>query len=180
MRFNAVRAVAVVCLAAVPGFAAQPLTVSKLVEFVRSSIAQKLPDKEVASYLAGVSLTQKLDDSVIEDLQTQGAGPRTVSALTRLADTSAKLPVPTISAPASKPVSTGPLPPSAEERDKVLREVREYALNYTDSLPNFICLQVTNRSVDMHYQPGAPGSWTPADRIAEKLSFVDHHEKYEL
>ena len=32
----------------------------------------------------------------------------------------------------------------------------------------------------MHFQPGASGSWSPSDRIAEKLSYFDQHEKYEL
>jgi len=182
MRFSPSRAAFVVCSLALPVFAAQQLTVARLVEFVRTSITQKLPDKEVAGYLANIALTQKLDDSVIEELQTQGAGPRTVAALTRLADQSVKLSAAPATAvtPAAKPVPTGPPPPSAEERENVLREVREYALHYTDSLPNFVCLQSTRRSVDMHYTPGAPGSWTPADRLAEKLSFVDHREKYEL
>ncbi|HVW86682.1 MAG TPA: hypothetical protein VHB50_18480, partial [Bryobacteraceae bacterium] len=54
------------------------------------------------------------------------------------------------------------------------------ALNYSRSLPDFLCLQVTRRSVDMHYQPGGQPSWSQTDRLAEKLSFVDHHENYEL
>lgn len=181
MRLAPLRVMLYVCLAALPSIAGQSLTVARLVDFIRSSVAQKLPDKEVAAYLANVTLTQKLDDSVIEELQTQGAGPRTVAALTHLADLSAKLPASVATAaPAPKPVSTGPAPPSAEEREKALREVREYALNYTDSLPNFVCLQTTRRSVDTNYQPGTPGWWSPADRLAEKLSFVDHREKYEL
>jgi hypothetical protein len=31
----------------------------------------------------------------------------------------------------------------------------------------------------MRYQPGTMGSWTPADRIVEKLSYFDRQEKYE-
>ncbi|MES1260146.1 MAG: hypothetical protein ABUS49_00315, partial [Acidobacteriota bacterium] len=65
------------------------------------------------------------------------------------------------------------------DQEKILAEVREYALNYTKSLPNFICLQVTRRSVDPHYQPGSRGSWSPSDTIHEKLSYFDQQEKYE-
>ncbi|MEP6715800.1 MAG: hypothetical protein ABJC09_09500, partial [Terriglobia bacterium] len=162
-----------------PLLAQTPLSVDKLVESVRSSVKLKLPDKEVAAYLASVRLTQKLEDQTIEDLQTAGAGPRTVAALTRLADQSAKLAAPP-PPPPPKPVSTGPPPPSKEVQDLVLREVREYALNYLQSLPNFLCLQVTRRSMDTHYKPGGEPSWTPIDTLAEKLSYVDHRESYEL
>ena len=72
----------------VPAFGQQVLAVDKLVEFIKSSIAQRLPDKEVASYLATVRLSGRLEDRTIEDLRGEGAGPKTVAALTRLADQS--------------------------------------------------------------------------------------------
>jgi hypothetical protein len=168
-----------ILLLAVPVFAQQSWSVEKLLQFVTSSVQQKLPDKDVAGYLINVKLTQKLEDSTIEDLQSKGAGPRTVAALTRLADQSAKLQAPA-PPPPPKPVATGPPPPSAEEQARILAEIKEYALGYVQSLPNFLCLQVTRRSIDTHSQPGAPYSWSPSDRIAEKLSFVDHKENYEL
>jgi hypothetical protein len=164
----------------VAAFAQQALTIDKLVQFITSSIQQKLPDKEVAAGVAGIRLSEKLEDSVIEELQKKGAGPRTVAALTHLADQSAKLPA--AAAPvalAPKVVSTGPPPPSTEEQERILRQVQEYALGYVTSLPDFLCLEVTRRSVDMHAQAGQPNSWSPSDRLAEKLSFVDHKENYE-
>jgi hypothetical protein len=175
-----VRTCVLVLLLTAPGFAQRALPVDKLIQFITSSIEQKLPDKEVAAELAGITLTQKLEDRTIEDLQSKGAGPRTVAALTRLADQSAKLTPPPIAAPAPKAASTGPPPPSREEQERIIREVQEYALGYVRSLPDFLCLEVTRRSIDMHAQPGGPYSWSPSDRLAEKLSFVDHHENYEL
>jgi len=166
-------------LLAASAFAQQTWTVDKLLQFITSSVQQKLPDKDVAVYLSGVHLSQKLEDSTIEDLQAKGAGPRTVAALTRLADQSAKLTPPAPVPVAKKPAPTGPPPPSAGEQARVLSEVKEFALGYIQSLPNFLCLQVTRRSVDMHSQPGGQYSWSPSDRIAEKLSFVDHKESYE-
>jgi hypothetical protein len=157
--------------------AAQQLSVEKLVEFIKSSVAQKLQDKEVAAQLATFRLTSKLEDRVVEDLQGLGAGPRTVAALTKLADQSAKLTVAPPKAAAPKYVEP-PAPPQADQ-EKILTQVREYALNYAKSLPNFICLQVTRRSVDVHYQPGTKGSWSPTDTIHEKLSYFDQQEKYE-
>ena len=178
MRLASLRASLLVCLLALAGFAQQSLSVDKLVEFVRSSIQQKLPDKDVAAFLAQVKLTQKLDPRTVEDLQGQGAGPRTMAILNKLAETSSTLAAPAPKAP-KPPPPTGPPPPSAAEQEAVIREVRENGLNYTKTLPDFICLQVTRRSVDQHFQPGSQGSWSPADRILEKLTFFDQREKYE-
>ena len=179
MRFVIIRLAILACALAGAGFAQQPLSSAKLVEFIKSSIDQKLPDKDVSAYLGQVRLTDKLEDKVVEDLRRLGAGPKTVAGLTKLADQSAKLP-----AAAAKPVAAAakyvePPPPPQADQEKILAEVRDYALNYAKSLPNFICLQLTRRMVDMHFQPGSKGSWTPTDRIVEKLSYFDQQEKYE-
>jgi hypothetical protein len=179
MPFLCLRSVAMGCVLTMAAFAQDTLTVPKLIEFVQSSVKSKLQDKDIAAYLAGVRLSQKLEDQTIEELQTAGAGPRTVAALTKLADASAKLPEPP-PPPAPPKVSDGGPPPPQEEQDRIIREVQEYARNYIQSLPDFLCLQVTRRSLDMHYPTGTPPSWTPSDRISEKLSFVDHKEKYDL
>jgi hypothetical protein len=156
---------------------AQQIPVEKLLEFVKSSIAQKIPDKDVAAGLASIRLTTKLEDKVVEDLQREGAGPRTVAALLKLADQSAQLQV---AAPKpAAPVYVQPPAPSDDAQQKMLAEVRDYALNYAKTLPDFICIQRTNRSVDLHFKPGGPGSWTPSDKIVEKLSYFDQQEKYE-
>jgi len=179
MRFSFLRNAALSCALAVVSFAQGTMPVSKVVEFVKSSIKEKLPDKDVADYLAKVRLSQKLDDQTIEGLLSDGAGQKTIEALKKLGDASAKLPEAPPPPPPPRPSDGGP-PPSKAEQDRVLAELQEYARNYVQSLPDFLCLQVTRRSIDTHYVPGNPPSWTPNDRIAEKLSFVDHREKYEL
>ena len=178
MRVSFLRTAVVWCVCTPTALAQVPVTVPKLIEFVKSSVSQKLPDKEVAAELAKLKLTQKLEDQTIEDLQTAGAGPRTVAALTHLADESQKL-APPPPPPPPKPVSDGGPPPSKEDQKRIIEAVREYALNYSQSLPNFICLQVTRRSINRNYKPGDQ-AWSPADRFTEKLSVVDHHEKYEM
>jgi hypothetical protein len=177
MYFAVTRAMLLGCLCALVSFAQQQLTVDKLLEFINSAISQKQPDKDVASALATMKLTQKLDSRTIEELQGKGAGPKTVAALSRLAEASAQLPAPApkVQAPAPKPIP----PPSYAEQQKVLEEARDYALNYSRSLPDFICMQVTRRYIDRHYKPGTEGSWSVSDRLAEKLSYFDQHEKYE-
>jgi hypothetical protein len=158
-------------------FAQQQLTVDKLVEFITSSVSQKTPDKDVAAFLTTVKLSQKMDLRMVEDLQGKGAGPKTVAALSRLAEASATLsvPPPKIAAPKPKPIP----PPSYEDQQKVIGEARDYALNYSKSLPDFICMQVTRRYIDRHFKPGTEGSWSQYDRLSEKLSYFDQHEKYE-
>ncbi|HEX4274898.1 MAG TPA: hypothetical protein VHZ74_06070 [Bryobacteraceae bacterium] len=176
MRFVSIRAAVLGCVCAFASMA-QQLTVDKVVEFVTSSISQKLPDKDVAGYLTSVKLTQKLAPRTIEELQSKGAGPKTVAALNHLAEVSATLqaPLPKIAAPVPKPIP----PPSYEDQQKVIKEAREYALNYSKSLPDFICLQVTRRYIDQHYKRGTEGSWSVSDQLAEKLSYFDQREKYE-
>jgi len=177
MRFGMLRITVLSCICALAGLAQQQITVEKLVEFVNSSISTKVQDKDVASYLATVKLREKLDPRTVEDLRCKGAGPKTVAALTSLAAASASLPAPAPKAAAARP-KVRPAP-SYEEQQKIIAEARDYALNYSKTLPDFICLQVTRRYVDVHYKPGTDGSWSPSDRLAEKLTYFDQKEKYE-
>jgi hypothetical protein len=149
------------------------LTVAQLVAFIRSSVELKQPDVKVAEYLRKVKLTDKLDDRTIEDLQSQGAGPRTVAALRELSEASASLPV--AAPPPPKPVYVPPPPPSSEEQARVIEQAREYALNYTRQLPNFICVQVTRRDVDLS---GTGNKWVHSDTITARLSYngVENYE----
>jgi hypothetical protein len=68
-----------------------------------------------------------------------------------------------------------PAPQEAELRE-ILAEVTRNALDYTKSLPNFICTQVTRRSVDQF----GNGAFRMADIIQEQLSFVDGKENYKV
>ena len=78
------------------------------------------------------------------------------------------------------PQPSGPREPSDAEKKQVLEETREWALNYTKTLPDFLCVEDTRRSVDNHFEIGSEGSWSPADRLIEKLTYFDHKENYEL
>lgn len=155
--------------------AATKLTVEQLVGFVRSAIQQKQPDKQVAAYLATVSLSERLDDRTIEDLRGQGAGPKTVEALKVLGAGSQTLPAPSTPTPTPPPPPPLP-PPSPEEQGKVIEQAREYAMNYTKSLPDFLCTQVTRRYVDPH---GAQ-FWGLEDTLTAHVSYVEHKEEYKL
>lgn len=179
MRFAFTRAAVLGCIFALASLAQQQLSVSQVIEFVTSSVSGKMPDKDVAEILLKSRMAEKLDARTVEDLQGKGAGPKTVAALMHLSETSASLtPPPPKAAPPPKP---RPIPPpSPEEQQQVLDAAREYALNYAKTLPDFICLEVNRRYHDPRYKPGTEGSWAISDRLAEKLTYYDQKEKYEL
>ena len=159
------------------GAFAQSLTVDQLVGMVRSNIKLKTTtDKDQAAYLLkNVHLTQKLDDKTIEELQSEGVGPRTIGALKTLAAASASMPVAEIKKVEPPPLPAAEPPPSREQQQKVLDEAREYALNYSKGLPNFICAQNTRRYGD----PTGAGNYRQIDNVLARLTYYDQHEKYE-
>ncbi len=171
MRFRLALAASLLCLGAL---AQQTISVDKLVEFLHSSIRMKLVDKQVASYVGKMHLTERLDDRVIEQLQGDGLGPKTVAALRQLSITTSSLPVAVLKKP--EPPPPPPAPPSYDDQDRIITEAREYALNYTKNLPDFLCLQVTRR----YYDPNGSDNYRNYDTVMSKVSYFEQKEKYEL
>lgn len=169
MRFLLVLVTAAILTAA----GEQNMTVAQLVMFIRSSVQLKQPDRQVAEYLRKIKLTDKLDDRTIEDLQSLGAGAKTVAALRELAEASSSLAI--APPPPPPPVYVPPPPPDSVEQAKIIDQTREYALNYTKQLPNFICVQVTRRDVD---PTGSGNNWYHSDTITARLSYngVENYE----
>ena len=166
---------AVCCLAAALCMPAQmKMSVNQLIQFLRSSVQLKHPDKQVAATVDRIALTERLDERTIEDLQGQGVGPRTLQALEALREKSKVMAPAVVAAP--KPPPPALPPPSEEVQGKALEQVREYALNYTKQLPNFICTQVTRRFVD----PSGLEFWQKADVITAKLSYFEQKEDYKV
>jgi hypothetical protein len=182
MRYRLLAGVFAFCLVA----AAQTLSLRELVSFVQSSeqlIKEgKQTDGELAKYLAKVKLTERLDDRVIEDLQSRGIGAKTLQALQALRDRTKDLMAAKPIAPEAPPTPIPP--PTSEEQAAILSDVREYALNYSKNLPDFICTQVTRR-----YAAPMPGtrwggsalsepSWQAQDVLQIRLSYFEQKEKY--
>jgi hypothetical protein len=182
MRYRLLAGVFAFCLVA----AAQTLNLRELVSFVQSSeqlIKEgKQTDGELAKYLAKVKLTERLDDRVIEELQSYGIGAKTLQALQALRDRTKDLmaakPIVPEAPPAPRP------PPTSEEQAAIISDVREYALNYSKNLPDFICTQVTRR-----FAAPMPGtrwggsslsepSWQAQDVLQIRLSYFEQKEKY--
>jgi len=168
------RVAAVLGFAALLCFAQQRLSVHELISFVRSSIQLRHPDRQVAEYLKKVALTERLEEAVIEQLRALGAGPRTLEALEALRQASQNLPAP--AGPAAKPSRPVLPPPSPAEQERILQEVREYALQYTRSLPDFICTQVTRRYAD----PTGLEFWSQQDVITARLTYFEQREDYKV
>ena len=182
MRYRLLAGVFAFCLVA----AAQTLSLRELVGFVQSSeklIKEgKQTDAEVAKYLAKVKLTERLDDRVIEEMQSSGIGAKTLQALQALRDRTKDLMAAKPIAPEARPTPIPP--PSSEEQAAIITDVREYALNYSKNLPDFICTQVTRR-----FAAPMPGtrwggsslsdpSWQAQDVLQIRLSYFQQKEKY--
>jgi VWFA-related protein len=70
-------------------------------------------------------------------------------------------------------VPTNPIPPpTTEEVDTMIGDARKQAMDYRESLPNFLCVEVTNRSIDLN----GTGDWRHRDTIAELLRYQDKQE----
>ena len=171
------------------------MNVDQLAQFIRSELALKQQtDKQLAVYLKKqVKLNEKLTDKTIQDLEAQGAGPRTVEALQALRDQTANLKPPShdaTSSPATAPddsLQSGPSsikvgvttpipPPSSIRQQEILDEIRQYAMNYTANLPNFICLQVTRQYVD----PDSSDHFRILQTINAQLSYHQGEEDHRV
>jgi hypothetical protein len=175
------------CLLAIGALAmsqTKPLTVQELIAFVKNNqqlIKEgKSTDKETAKWLATAKLSEKLDESVIEDLQGAGVGHETIKALERLRDQSQSL----TAANLQPPLPDDPIPiPSSVEQGKILDEVREYVMNYDSGLPDFICLEVETRRAAAKPgtlrggRAGSDPSFQTQDVITSKLTYFKHKEE---
>lgn len=66
-------------------------------------------------------------------------------------------------------------PPSAAEGARLLDDARKFALDFTGTLPDFICTQMVRRSVQ-----SANGEWRPLDRLTVQLRFSGQKENARL
>lgn len=157
------------------------MTVAEMIQFIQSSVKMRYPDKQVAEYLHHVKLTNRLDDRTIESLEGMGAGPKTVAALHDLRDSSARLAAPPPPAPKAAPRAPAP-PPNSIEQAKIIDGAREYALNYTKQLPNYLCIQVTRRYLDptSTARNDNDPDWRLMDTVMTRLTYFEQREDYKV
>lgn len=172
------------------------MNLQELVDFVRSELAMKQSsDKQMAAEIRKLQLTEKLTDKTIIDLQAQGAGPKAVEALKELREKTKDLKTggqDLTSSPAtasdqtlsSATAGTASLatkappipPPDSVKQAQILDSMREYAQNYTNTLPNFMCIEVTRRFID----PRAQDNYRSLGTILAKVAFKDGQENYQV
>lgn len=69
--------------------------------------------------------------------------------------------------------------PDAAQLDLALALVREYAVNYTQRLPDYTCTRISQRELEPT-QFDRPGAAPHKDVVEEQLSFVGHRESYQV
>jgi hypothetical protein len=167
MRLRTYLAVLAACLAA---GAEGSGSVNALVAEVRADLQRNLSDSRVARDVRKVQLRERLDDRTVETLESEGAGEETVAELLILRDRSARLPNPLT------PAIPEPAAPSPAEQAEIWNAAHNNAVNYTESLPDFICNEVIQRYSNVNRK----ASWKLADTLVLKLSYFEHREEYKL
>ena len=153
------------------------LTYAQLRQFIKSSVEQKLRDKDVAAYLKRQVVGFAITDGLVEEFVGWGIGPRTLKALEAMQEATARLPAPSAEQlPPRKRAPRQPPPPTEEEQQRIIEEARSRAQSYTEDLPNYVCLQVTRRYFD---PTGLEMDWLRHDEIKTRVSYVDGSEDYE-
>ena len=169
MRVHVSAAFFFLCLAI---WSADGVSVDSMVATVRTSMAKKHKDGAIADSLDKMQLAQRLDDRVIEILESEGAGPQTLGALQRMRDASRLLPP-----PADPPSGMMPPPPlPSEEENRQWQRVSAQARDYTRSLPDFLCTETVNRWVD----PTGKEDWRAGSTVVADLSYFDQKENYKV
>ena len=73
--------------------------------------------------------------------------------------------------------------PSAQEQAEFVAAARQVALEYTKSLPNFLCTQIVRRHALTNLVPRGlrdPVMWKLADVLKIEVGFENGHERYSL
>ena len=142
-----------------------------LVALVRANLARKVDDRTLAKTLDKLTLNQKIDLTVIEELQSEGLGLEASQALERL-----RLASDSLHLDPELQLYAFPPKPSIEEQKRFFRSLSHNALNYTKSLPDFLCTESIERSTS----PLGGDRWKRKDVLTVKLTYFGNREKYEL
>jgi hypothetical protein len=147
------------------------VTVNAVISIVRAGLHPKPDDKKTAKTLAGLLLSERLEAVVLEHLESEGAGPRTLEELDHLAEVSAGL-----APPSPPPPFPHPPLPARDEMTAAIHHARVYAAGYAANLPNFLCSENVIRYEDFR----GNGDWTKRDTLELRLSYDNHEERDKL
>ena len=102
-------------------------TVAQVISIVRAGLPSKQDDK-TAKALTKLILAERLDPVVLDHMESEGAGPRTMEELALMADVTAELAPPT-----PPPAFPHPPVPFRAEMAAAIHQARVYALSYETS-----------------------------------------------
>ena len=128
----------------------------------------KITERETRFSISGPELAS------VAPAKTEEAGQST--AAVSLADSESG--VSEIATARRQPLAITSLPtdsvtrPSDDELNAIVEGARKHALNYSAKLPNFLCIEITDRSVD----PSGNGKWRRKDSFGELLRYADNRE----
>ena len=156
-----------------------------------AQIAARQDEKsEFSSYLTKFSIDPKMDGPYeVKAILNQGGSSAQASAtlmLTGIRPSSADAadpclpPLDAVAHPAGPLVISFPenpiQAPRPEELQAILADARQFAMDYRSSLPNFVCTQITNRSVDL----SGSMQWKHEDKLTERLTYFNQEESRTL
>ncbi len=144
--------------------------------------------QEFSSYLSRFSISPP-QDGTYEVKATLHQGAITSESSTSFTLTgSAAVPAAESAAAANAPlpdVPKGPLKivpsadpngkPTPEEIASILADAAKYAMAYRETLPNFMCEQATDHSINLIDNWGG-NKWTHKNKVTELLTFFEHRE----
>jgi len=114
------------------------LTVAQLEQFISASHGVK--DKKLARQIYDLKLTERLSDASLARLKKELPGPKSLEALTTIADESAFLSLPAAEIP-SRPA------PSSEEQSELLSRTVDYLTRTVHKLPDLYATRITTAYV---------------------------------
>ncbi len=170
------------------------------IAMAQSNPPQPLSEEEVVALVTSVRLGGVLSEKAVEivhqrgvsfpinaifltELEVKGADPAIIQALKELQEkgrekgkTLAAMPQ-SAEEPSNLPPVTLPDGTLLDEKNwpKFLEAVRAKAMVYTEDLPNFICTQITQRSIRFF-----PEGWHLIDNFVADLSYYDKKEHYKI
>jgi VWFA-related protein len=122
---------------------------------------------------AGTEIASAAPPKIGSESGRADAGPATpeISSAEAAAEVSAEVPALEVT-----PEAPGAPVESEAETAQRLELARKRALDYAATLPNFLCVETTDRSVD----PGGKGQWKRQDTLAEQLTYRDRVESRKM
>jgi hypothetical protein len=145
--------------------------VDGLIALVRAGIRSQLPDKQLAKTVSKLKLDERLEQRVVEELESEGAGPETTAELDRLREAAESKP-----SPVSPPGFASLAEPTGAQVRTALEAAREYAAHYALGLPDFLCTENIHR-----YEGRAVrGPWSSKDLLTVQVTYFHQAEDYKL